>query len=201
MFANADIILDKSLSKLLHRIAQEQLRECLIIGRRIDFEQYDRINFSRNWESRVRSRVEQKGKFASVLCKDYFLFPRQLYQDVPAFAIGRGNWDSWMVVHAKAQGWPVIDATNILFAAHQNHDHNHVGNKRTAYMNGDEATFNRRLAGGTHYIRGSLATHRFHRERGLKKVNRATLLSMVLDLPSLIPLARSVMQTRSVVPN
>ena len=192
MFANADLILNNSLVDLFHRLEIEELRECLIIGRRVDFEQTHSIDFRQTWESGVRTQIQQTGKYASLLCKDYFLFPRHLFRDVPAFAIGRGNWDSWMVAHAKNNGWPVIDATNLLLAAHQNHDHGHVGNKRSAYVDGVEAKFNRDLAGGTNYLRGSLATHRFGRNQGLQRINRFPLLSMALDLPSLISLARSV---------
>ena len=125
-------------------------------------------------------------EFASILCKDYFLFPSSLYREIPEFAIGRGNWDSWMVSSASKSGIPVIDATSQVLAGHQNHGYTHVGGRMKAYDSGEEAKQNILLSGGTNYIKGSVATHRIGTNGSLKRINRFSLLPMARDFPRIM---------------
>lgn len=66
-------------------------------------------------------------------------------------------YDNWLVYHARHVGIPVIDATEVIQAIHQNHDYNHVGGRGRAYVKGEESRRNRKLAGGMRLIRGSTA--------------------------------------------
>ncbi len=186
MYVNSDIILTSSILQFVDSIKRLAIQEFLAIGMRQDFEQESLIDFDKDWESKITNVAVQNGELASILCKDYFIFSNSQYRKIPAFSIGRGNWDSWMVATASKSGTPVIDATNHIFAGHQNHDYGHVGGRMQAYITGDEAKGNIKLAGGTHYIRGSVPTHRINDSGQLKRVNRITLLPIVRDFPRII---------------
>lgn len=183
MYLNSDIILTSSVGKMLDAIGQANAEKFLAIGQRYDFDQTERIDFNSEWESRIEAKAKQHGTYASILCKDYFVFPSSMYHSIPGFSIGRGNWDSWMVAHSVDQGIPVFDVTRQLFAGHQNHDHLHSGGRASAYVTGAEAKANKKLAGGTNYVSGSVATHRIAESGEIQRINRVPLLSFVWDFP------------------
>jgi len=186
MYVNSDIILTSSILRFVDSINSLAVKEFLAIGMRQDFEQEALIDFTTDWESKIADVAVENGELASILCKDYFIFSNSQYRKIPAFSIGRGNWDSWMVATAATSGTPVIDATNQIFAGHQNHDYGHVGGRMQAYITGTEAKNNIKLAGGTHYIRGSVPTHRITDLGKLKRINRMTLLPFVRDFPRIL---------------
>lgn len=183
MYLNSDIILNRSVHRMLDAIEATASKKFLAIGQRRDFDQNEPINFDAEWEKRIETKAERHGTFASILCKDYFVFPASMYQTIPAFSIGRGNWDSWMVANSVDQGIPVFDVTDQLFAGHQNHDHHHAGGRAKAYVTGAEAKQNKKLAGGTNYVSGSVATHKINANGQIQRVNRIPLLSFVWDFP------------------
>ena len=183
MYLNSDIILTSSIGKMLKAIEQTEAERFLAIGQRYDFNQTELIDFCPEWESRIEAKAKNCGTYASILCKDYFVFPSSMYHSIPSFSIGRGNWDSWMVAHSVDQGIPVFDVTEQLFAGHQNHDHLHSGGRAKAYVTGAEAKANKKLAGGTNYVAGSVATHRITESGEIQRINRVPLLSFVRDFP------------------
>jgi hypothetical protein len=79
---------------------------------------------------------------------DYFLFPHDLFSEIPDFAIGRAGWDNWMIFHARQQGWPVIDATPSILVIHQDHDYSHLPGGKPHYEH-PESQVNQDLAGGS----------------------------------------------------
>lgn len=184
MYINSDIILNSSLPQTLEHLDSMELDSFLSIGQRTDFDQEDLISFSHpDWEKKLVEKVKRYGKRASILCKDYFIFPHDRFRDIPEFSIGRGNWDNWMVAEMAKSKSPVIDVTDWLFAGHQNHDYQHAGSRMKAYVTGEEAKRNKELAGGTNYVSGSVATHRLTQTGKLKRTNRFPLLSFVWDFP------------------
>jgi hypothetical protein len=109
----------------------------------------------------IRSKCLSTSAFDSIVCKEYFLFPRTMFDSVPDFAVGRGNWDNWMVHKAKRLCVPVIDLSRCVLAVHQKHDYSPAGLSRwRCYVAGVEARENQSLAGGRHLISGSTATWR-----------------------------------------
>lgn len=186
MFVNCDIVLTSSVLEFIRLIdAENAVEDFLGIGMRVDFDQFDRIDFEADWQTEIKDKAFRDGEYASILCKDYFIFRRGQFTDIPAFSIGRGNWDSWMVSEASRRKLPIIDGTNRVFAGHQNHDYDHVGGRMSAYLSGDEARKNIELAGGRHYIKGSLATHAFGKDGKFKKVNQFPWLTFMRDSPRL----------------
>lgn len=196
LFTNADILFDDSLLTAAAAIDRWPGNRYLAIGQRIESDLEVDI---RQWrEPQLREwtqRQQQQRPRASILCKDYFLFPRHLYASVPEFAVGRGNWDNWMVYHAHCQGVPVIDLSQQVVALHQAHDHQHSGNRRQAYVLGDEARENQRLAGGRHLVLGSHASH-FLNERGqVVPMGWRWITRGLGDAPRFVELLRSLLRS------
>lgn len=184
MYVNSDIIFDQSLIATIQRLQELALESFLGIGQRTDFDQKDPIDFeSDQWNQQLQQRLKKTGQLASILCKDYFIFPGNNYRDIPAFSIGRGNWDNWMVARAAESKSPVVDLTSLLTAAHQNHGYAHAGGRMRAYVTGEEAKRNKELAGGTNYVSGSVATHKLDKKGQLTKSNRVPLLAFLKDFP------------------
>jgi hypothetical protein len=74
------------------------------------------------------------------------VFSRGLYRDIPPFAVGRTQWDHWMVWKAQSLGVPVVDASPSVMAIHQNHDYIHPQGRQGVWY-GEEAQRNWALAG------------------------------------------------------
>jgi hypothetical protein len=134
-FVNADVLLFDDLLTATSRVAQHYDR-FLIVGRTLDAT-----------APRGRDDALARGRHRGPAALDYFVFPADLYRDVPPFAIGRACFDNWLVWRARQEG-VVVDATADVVAVHQQHDYAHVdGGKDEAYY-GEEATRNLQLAGG-----------------------------------------------------
>jgi hypothetical protein len=191
-FLNADIVLGADFLKAVERLAQAKLDPFLAIGRRINLDTealgLDPEGISeRDWPQLAAAH----GRLAAIVCKDFFVFPRCALTEVPAFAVGRGNWDNWMVHSAKQRGWPVIDMTPSVRAIHLDHNHRHVaGGSGAAYVTGDEARENQRLAGGRHLIAGSTATWVLTRDALVRR--RWPNGAFWKDLPRLASLVHSL---------
>jgi hypothetical protein len=158
-FVNADVILFDDLPAAAHRVAG-QAERFLLVGQTVDVDQ-----------PRGRDDAIARGRRRGAAALDYFVFPADLYRDVPPFAIGRACFDNWLVWRAR-QDAIVVDATADVVAVHQHHDYAHVaGGKAEAYY-GEEAARNLELAGGksriytlhdaSHVLRGG----RLHRNPG-----------------------------------
>ena len=145
-YVNSDIILMSDIEVVADRFANEEMEKFLMIGRRIDTDIDEPLNFAQaNWAGDLREFVLTQGKLAPVVCKDYFIFPKGQHASIPRFAVGRGNWDNWMVANANKNEIPVIEATNVITAIHQNHDYGHLkGGRMAAYVTGKEARANRK---------------------------------------------------------
>lgn len=79
------------------------------------------LPFGSDWQALLRSTVGRAGQVAIPGAIDYFAFSRGLFDPVPPFAIGRFEWDQWLLYRARARGAPIIDATVAVLAVHQNH--------------------------------------------------------------------------------
>ncbi len=85
---------------------------------------------------------------------DYFVFSKQLWPQIPPFAIGRMYYDRWLIAKARVLGARVIDATERVTCVHQNHERTYatVGLQgppgETLLRRGSEARRNLELAGG-----------------------------------------------------
>lgn len=142
-YINADIIVGDDFVIAVNSVA-ENLRDFLIVGRRWNLDLPEKIESMADWQQN-RAIAIAKSCLADDECKDYFVFPKHLFAEIPAFAIGRGYWDSWMVRKALTENYPVVDASLAIAPIHQNHAYTHIrGGKNAAYL-GREATTNKAL--------------------------------------------------------
>ena len=143
-YVNADIILLEDFP-----VAVRRLRDCmgrfLMVGRRWDLDVTEALAFEAGWEDKLRAEVVHRGKLLPAWGSDYFVFPRGLFETIPPFAIGRLAFDSWLFFDALRAAAPLVDATAVVMAVHQNHDYGRLGG-RSDIRRGPEAMRNLELA-------------------------------------------------------
>ncbi len=136
------------------------LKNFVLLSQRWDLDITQPIEFTEGWQNRLRSTVHRQGQLHRPAGSDFFLFPKNCYQDIPDFTIGRAGWDNWMIYKACIEGWAVIDGTPSLMIIHQNHDYSHLPDGKSHYDHPD-TNVNIRLAGGHAHIRYTIldSTH------------------------------------------
>jgi hypothetical protein len=174
---NADILLMQDFVEAVQSISS-QTDSFLMIGRRWGLDIDTEMEFNPVWEEKLRRDVDEEGILHPIFSIDYFVFRRGQYRELPAFVIGRPQWDNWMIYHARLQGWLVIDASLSVTAIHQNHDYRHLpGGKPPHGL--EEGKRNRELAGGDRakymiidanrrFVRGQLQSQPLTLERVLR---------------------------------
>ena len=200
VYCNSDVILGPDFVRAIERLSsQTQLKQWLAIGQRTDVVIDREIEFeSKTQVAWLEHRCKTEGEQSSRVCKEYFAFSRELFQNVPPFAVGRGNWDNWMVANAKANEIPIVDLTQQVTAIHQAHDYSHMNSSRMkCYVNGEEAIENQKLAGGRNLISGSTCTHRLG-DNGIERIGIARAgFDFLQDIPRFAKLATQLLFGRS----
>ena len=164
-YVNCDIILFRDFVDAVERVQKKLVGEnFLAIGRRTNLSVDQRFDFlNPKTSSKVQTQAREKGTPETVACKDYFVFPKAMCDQIPGFAVGRGIWDNWMVHDAKCKSIPVVSLTPSVLAVHQENESSLQGQRRYRnYVSGPEARLNQQLAGGRHLVRGSTSTHRLN---------------------------------------
>jgi tetratricopeptide (TPR) repeat protein len=148
VYINADIIVLPSLIETLLKVCA-QCDRFLMIGQRWDFESKGEISFhSVCWQDVLRADAMAQGTIHAASGIDYFAFTPGLWgETIPPMAIGRAAWDNWLVEAAGMRGAKVVDATEDVFIAHQNHDYAHIKGSQKHMFTGEEIEHNHRLAG------------------------------------------------------
>lgn len=145
MYANADVIFFQDLIEAVQRIDKHRF---LICGRRWDLDVKEEIDFDSNgWTGELLEGVKNEGRLHGLSGMDYFVFPRNLI-NMPAFAVGRPGWDSWLIYDMRSRRIPVIDATESITVIHQNHDFSHSRFGEKKRVGGPEWQKNIEIAGG-----------------------------------------------------
>jgi hypothetical protein len=144
-YVNADIILPGSFMPAVQSIGFQKF---LMVGQRWDLDVSEPIRYETvRWEDDLKKLVCQRGCLHPATGIDYFVFPRSVNWSLPPFAVGRPGWDNWFICRARELGLPVIDATRVVTAIHQNHDYAHVKFATDETTEGPEAIRNRDLVG------------------------------------------------------
>lgn len=186
VYCNADVILDESFVRAMELLSeQSEFEQWLGIGQRTDLRIDRSLNFEDDDDLRwLKQHCISAGEKSSHVCKEYFAFTRGLFNDVPPFAVGRGNWDNWMVASVKPRGVPVIDLSKQITAIHQSHDYSHMqASRMNCYVNGEEALENQRLAAGRNLISGAICTHRLS-DDGVGKIGLVrSAIDIAQDMP------------------
>jgi hypothetical protein len=152
-YINCDIILMQDFRRAMERV-RSMHREFLVVGRRFNTDITEPLAFERpDWQTELRSFAIRRGKRCTAEWIDYFAFSRGLYgPEIPPLVL-RVFWDNWLVWKALDSGKPVIDASRVVLAVHQNHDYSHHPQGKAGIWNGEEAGLNVRLAGGWRHFR------------------------------------------------
>jgi hypothetical protein len=155
-YANADMILMSDMVRAVRQVAAQE-KDFLMVGQRWDLDLPEPLDFSGDWEARLRAELARRGEFYTPWGIDYFVFPRHLYNEVPNFTIGRPAWDNWMVFHASTSWGAAIDATRSVTVVHQVHDYSHLPGNKPPYGS-EVAKRNLVLAGGRKCVYNVLDT-------------------------------------------
>jgi hypothetical protein len=145
-YVNADILLFPDLLDTLEVVGHSTQR-FLLVGQRWDMEIKEPLPIKPGWSSSFMERMKHNMKLHVPSGSDYFVFPRTLFTDIPAFAVGRAGWDNWMIYHGRRENLAVIDATRSITVVHQNHDFKHLTGGRI-HRKQPESLENLNLAGG-----------------------------------------------------
>jgi len=163
-YVNSDILIFPDLLASA-QLLTKSFADFLAVGRRWNFDGEEAAISLPDIASQkaLKARIRSQGVLYDRSNIDYFLYPKRCFPDIPPFAVGRPAWDNWMIYEARRLQFAVIDATEAVFAGHQNHDYAHTAEGRAggkpALWNGGEAERNRRLAGG-HLFDIDDSTHR-----------------------------------------
>jgi hypothetical protein len=136
-YVNSDIILMSDFMQAVQRVVDHKSR-FLLVGQRWNFDVKEVLEFKPDWEEQLRSQVQTCATLAGACAIDFFVFPRGLLGEIPPFAIGRPDWDRWMLYRARALSVPLIDATPVVMAVHQNHDYSHLPQVKEGLWTGEE---------------------------------------------------------------
>ncbi|WOH57005.1 hypothetical protein [Bradyrhizobium sp. BWC-3-1] len=149
-YVNSDIILMNDFMEAFLRLASMKKR-FLMVGQRVDVFVNEPLIFDENWEGRLRQLAHRTGELYAGI--DYFVYPRGLWDYIPPFAIGRLHWDNWLPYAARLQKAATIDATAVVLAVHQNHEH------AKGALGGLESQRNRELMAGSRFFTTTESTH------------------------------------------
>ncbi len=147
---NTDIILFPDLLDAV-RNTSKAFRRFVLIGQRWDVNVTEELRQGAQFFSEFKQRTKSEGKLHPPMGSDYFLFPRECYEKIPDFAIGRAGWDNWFIFQSRWEGWPLIDATRDVYIVHQSHDYRHLPGGQPHYRL-PETEENIEQAGGYHTI-------------------------------------------------
>ncbi len=177
-YVNCDILLMSDFRDALERVSHWR-RTFLMIGRRWNTNVAEPWDFTDpDWQCRLRALALQEGNQGEPWGIDYFVFSRGLYyRRIPPFLVGRPCWDNWLIWKARSSGDPVVDASPVVIAVHQNHDYSHnvdlpAAEKKISEIDllswvfpvwGEESRWNDKLAGGwRHLYWTENATHKLN---------------------------------------
>lgn len=145
---NSDIILLNDFLDTLDIVTSVFPHRFMIVGQRWDIEIPEYINFSNSaWEEILRVETMLYGKLHPTCGIDYFVFEKKIEIKMLPFPVGRTCWDNWFVSQALHAGINVVDATEKIFAVHQEHRQFHI-KEYTGNRTGKESVECRKLAQG-----------------------------------------------------
>jgi hypothetical protein len=170
-YVNTDIMFT---DELICAAASVRKRKFLMVGRRHNVDITEPWDFSDpHWQEKLLMLTHDRGSLFNEFAVDYFLFPRESELiKLPPFAVGRPGWDNFVLFRCRQLRYPLIDATNVVTAVHQNHDYAHVPRATSYLWHGPEADANMKLLGGDESLVFGMmdATHKLTKF-GLQKVS------------------------------
>ena len=113
-------------------------------GQRWDVDLREPIDFlHEGWEAELRKLAQETDRQRPPQWIDYFVFRKGLfYGRIPEFVIGRPGWDNWLLWYPRSIEVPVVDASRVVMAIHQNHDYAYHPDGEKGVWEGEEAQKN-----------------------------------------------------------
>lgn len=143
-YLNCDIILTP---RFLETVRAFEAPTFLLVGRRTNLDVAEHLDFTADWTRAIVRRARDEGRLEAPWGSDFFAFVKGSgFATIPPFAVGRPNWDNWMIAFARERNIPVVDLTSACMTIHQNHGYAHVRNARKKWE-GPEGDQNAKLAG------------------------------------------------------
>ncbi len=149
-YVNADIILKRDFVEVSRRVSEKE-NKFLLVGQRWDLDVKTELDFSEGWETEFDQDLKARGRRHPAGGSDYFIYPRNVFQEIPGFAIGRSGWDNWMFYKARRENWKLINCSKSINIIHQDHDYAHLPNGLPHYRQPESAE-NVKAAGGKRTI-------------------------------------------------
>ena len=152
-YVNSDIIIDPRLMMIIDKIYKE-FKNPLIVSRRWNLQVESKINFNKNdWFDKISNEAQLKKELYPKTGIDLFIFNKNLFFEIPPFAVGRTCWDNWLLYEARKRGATIIDITSAITLIHQNHSHKkfHTTDDNR-FKKGIESKENLKLAKGFGYL-------------------------------------------------
>lgn len=118
VFANSDVMLffvEEAIAR-----AEKIGDSWLMVGQRRDMSIQKRIDFE-TLDVAELGDLATHYKYLPPCGADYFIWRNVDWFHMPPFAVGRLAYDNWIIYDALKRGLPVIDATEVILAIHQDH--------------------------------------------------------------------------------
>jgi len=120
LFINTDIIYLDGIKRTMD-IVLNNFDKYFIVGRRVDYDIDYKISFSDEDYKKKLITMHENGDMHGLSGLDYWIFPKNTFNEIPDFVIGKPGYDNWLLAESKRKSIPVIDASNTIRILHQNH--------------------------------------------------------------------------------
>jgi hypothetical protein len=168
-YVNSDIMLLQDFQHAVTAI-HEQIPRFLGVTHRWEIDLRNELDFKS--EHPLQLGLLPQGAPGHHTAIDAFVFPRDMYVDVPPLAIGRAWFDQWLIKGALLRGAPVVDMTKVARAIHQKHDYGHIAGGQQGAYGGEEARRNLDIYGGIPHAFTLLnATHELLPNRSIRRIH------------------------------
>lgn len=148
IYVNSDIIITpKTCNKIIQAIElSDKNKPVFISSRRKNIPLYKKLNWKEDGLNYLYKLDQEFGSWDADCAIDIFVFSRGLFESIPDFAIGRMQWDNWLLWCAKNSNAHIIDISLDAAIYHPIHGYSHSGGWQEITQ-GSEAVENRKLAG------------------------------------------------------
>ena len=120
LFINTDIVYVDGIKRTID-VVLNNFDKYFIVGRRVDYDIDYEISFNEEDYKEKLITMYKNGDIHGLSGLDYWMFPKNLFNKIPDFVIGKPGYDNWLLAESKRKSIPVIDASNAIRILHQNH--------------------------------------------------------------------------------
>ena len=120
LFINTDIIYIDGIKRTFD-VVLNNFDKYFIVGRRVDYDVDYKISFNDKDYKKKLISMYKNGAMHGLSGLDYWMFPKNTFNEIPNFVIGKPGYDNWLLAESKRKSISVIDASNSIRILHQNH--------------------------------------------------------------------------------